>query len=412
MKKNVKRILWIVVIIVVFAFGLYSYLQPLHASLLEVNPRAIERGFTESGKLIPSVEQDLFSPNAGKVLTILAEQGEQVAAGDPLIEMDTKEINLQLAQLEGQLTSVRGQESIALRQPSSSHAQQQLLAIRQAEILLDTARMDFERFEELYGAGAISQKSFEDAQRGFLEAKNLLLQQKLAMDILNEQPLSGTEQQFTGLVESLQAQISLLEYQKNQCTILAPFNGIVREVHVKEGAVLAPGTPLLTIFQPEKYRIEVFLLSGDIEHIQPGMPVSITYEGSIKDHFFDGRVSAIAPAAVEIVSALGLVEQRVKVSVELLGDTGILRPGYEMDVKLVTHREKEKLAVPKVALFVENKEDFLWVVRDGRAVIQQVMKGMETDESVVIEEGLQHGDLVIRNPRMDGLAEGKRVVAQ
>jgi len=411
MKKNVKRILWAVVIIFVFAFGLYSYLQPLPASLLEVNPQAIERGFTESGTLIPAVEQDLFSPSAGKITTLLAEQGEQVSAGDPLIELDKKEIHLQLAQLEGQMTSTRGQESIALSKPSSAHFQQQLLAIKQAETLLKKARTDFDRFEELYLVGAISQASFEEAQRGLTEAENLLSQQKLALDVLNEQ-LPGTEQQFAGLMESLQAQISLLEYQKTQATILAPFNGIVREVYVKKGAVIAPGTPLLTLFQPEKYQIEVFLLSGDIEHIQSGMPVSITYEGSIQDYLFDGRVSAIAPAAVEAVSALGLVEQRVKVTLDLLGDTGILRPGYEMDVKLVTHREEEKLVVPKVALFRENGEDALWVVQNGRAVIRQVKKGMETDESVVIEEGLQPGDLVIRNPRLDGLAEGKRVVAQ
>jgi len=48
-------------------------------------------------------------------------------------------------------------------------------------------------------------------------------------------------------------------------------------------------------------------------------------------------------------------------------------------------------------------------VKDGKAVIQPVKKGFENDRDVAIMEGLVEGDLVILNPKMTGLAEGKRI---
>ncbi|MEW5919851.1 MAG: efflux RND transporter periplasmic adaptor subunit [Bacillota bacterium] len=414
MKKKVKWILWFLLILAVVAYSLFAYLQPLAAPLLEVRPQAVEKSFTESGTVISALEQDLFSLAGGKILALHTRQGAEVRAGDLLVAMDTQELKFQLDQLEGQLLSTQGQESIALRNPSPAHAEQQRLAIRQAEMLVERAQTDYAHLTELHEAGAVSRKTLEEGENALFEAENLLARQKLALDLLHEQltPPPGTREQFAGLRESLQAQKALLEHQINQSSVFAPFDGIIKDVFVKEGAVTLPGTPLLSIFQPGNYQVEVFLLTGDMEQVQPGMPVSITYAGSIRDYHFEGKVYAVAPTAVETVSALGLVEQRVKVTVAPAGNIEILRPGYEVDVKFVTHREEEKLSVPRTAVFTDNGTDALWVVQQGRAEIRQVKKGLETDEKVVIEEGLHSGDQIIRNPRLAGLAEGKRVVGQ
>ena len=167
---------------------------------------------------------------------------------------------------------------------------------------------------------------------------------------------------------------------------------------------------MLSLFQPGYHQVELYLLTGDMEQVEPGMAASVTYAGSVRDHLIAGEVISIAPAAVETISTLGLVERRVKVTVALTGSPAVLRPGYEVDVKFVTHREEGKLAVPKTAIFTDHGLDSLWVVHNGRAVLRPVKKGLETGDLVVIEEGLAPGEQVIRNPRLAGLAEGKRVV--
>lgn len=414
LKQKVKWILWALLILAGAGYGVYAYHQPLATPLLVVQPRDVEKSFTETGTVVSSLEQDLYTVTGGKISELHAKEGNEVVAGDLLVAVDTRELELQLEQLAGQLRSTRGQESIALRQQSPAHVEQQLLAISQAETMVERARTDYERLLELYEAGVVSRTTLEEGENGLKEAENLLERQRLALDLLNDElsPPPGTRDQFTGLRESLKAQQALLEHQIDQSSVYAPFDGIVRDVFVKEAAVLAPGTPLLSLFKPEDHRVEVFLLSGDMEQVETGMAVSVVYNGSLQDHHFEGRVYTIAPAAVETVSALGLVERRVKVTLDLLGNTGILRPGYEVDVTFVTHRETGTLAVPRTSVFQENGEDALWVVEDGKAKLRKVKKGLETDEEVVIEEGLNPGDQVIRNPRLAGLAEGKGIVDQ
>ncbi|HAA34463.1 MAG TPA: efflux RND transporter periplasmic adaptor subunit, partial [Firmicutes bacterium] len=162
-----------------------------------------------------------------------------------------------------------------------------------------------------------------------------------------------------------------------------------------------------------EYEVEVFLLAEDVAHVQPGMEVSVTYKGlGGEEEEFGGKVKKIAQAAVERISSLGLVERRVKVTVALSGDMSSLRPGYAMDVTFVTRREEDRLVVPKTALFNYEGQDAVWVVRQGRAKIQAVEKGLETDDGIVVFSGLVEGDLVIRNTRLDGLKPGARVVQE
>ncbi|HAP32552.1 MAG TPA: efflux RND transporter periplasmic adaptor subunit [Firmicutes bacterium] len=411
MKKNVKLILWVTVIVIIFAYALYAYFRPLAADLLEARPQDLEKSFTEEGTVISYVEQEIFSLGGGKVRELHVRQGTAATAGDLLLVMDTEELELQQAQLEGQLIAARGQRQTALRSYSPAHVARQTLAIEQAQLLAMTAETDYAHYQELYAAGAVSRKALEETERRFIEAQNMLSQQKLALDLLMEKitPPPGTAEQFSGLLASLQAQQALVAYRIKQSSVFAPFDGVIGEVFAEEGAILPPGAPLLHLFQPDRLRVEVFLLSADMEQVQPGMPVSITYAGGIRDHLFAGEVHAIAPAAIETVSPLGLVEQRVKVTVEPAGEMNILRPGYAVDVRFVTHQAPGKLAVPETAIFKDNGADALWVVRRGRAVIQQVKKGLELDEKVIIEDGLKAGDLVIRNPRLEGLAPGKRI---
>jgi HlyD family secretion protein len=51
----------------------------------------------------------------------------------------------------------------------------------------------------------------------------------------------------------------------------------------------------------------------------------------------------------------------------------------------------------------------LWKVIDGKAVIQPVETGFENDSHVVITKGLAPGDLIILNPQLEGLKEGKKI---
>jgi putative ABC transport system permease protein len=189
-------------------------------------------------------------------------------------------------------------------------------------------------------------------------------------------------------------------------SLIGAFEGAKGILRLKPVDAMRPPVP---VFNRSRYEINTYLLAEDVLHVREGMKVTLIQKRKDGDYRFYGIVKSIAPSAVEKVSALGLIERRVKVTVQPGGNMPELRPGYSVDVEFRVLEQKDKLAVPKTCLFPYEGGDALWVVRDGRARVQKVTKGMETQELVVIEQGLKPGDKVIKNPRLEGLKEGKKV---
>ena len=252
---------------------------------------------------------------------------------------------------------------------------------------------------------------YEYARDSLAEAESRVAVETAALEALKKQydPAGGASQYFAGLKESLQAQLDHLEYQIDQCTIEAPSDGVVARLSVKEGETVLPNTQVMTLLSEGALKIETFVLTEDVEDIRVGMEVALIQDKVDGDVSFPGTVSAIAPSAVEKISALGLEEQRVKVTVmpDIPKDITI-RPGYALDVEFKTAEEKGQLVVPKTAVFPYNDGDALWVVRRGKLQIQPIKKGFENDTEIAVTEGLKEGDLVVLDPQAEGLKEGKR----
>lgn len=414
MKKQVKWLLWAAVVVILAAGSLYNATRPLQTEILVVRPQTVERKIVETGKLTATWEKELITPVAGRVAMLTVKEGDTVAGGEVLVRLDTREAEYQIAQLKGQLKSIRGQEKQSFSGPREAQVTQQQLAVKQAEQQLNTAREEYRRVETLFAAGAVSRLALDDARRAVEQLEVIHAQQVQALKLLREEsgPPAGTAEHFAGLVASLQAQIDLLEYLKRKAVLTAPADSAVAAVHVEEGAVAAPGMPLLSLFRPGKYEVELFLLPEDVRLVKAGLPVQVSVRDDRNGESKSGTVTRIAPTAVEKLSALGVLEQRVKVTVAVSGDVSGLRPGFDMEVVFVTQREESKLAVPKITVFNRNGESAVWLVRNGRAQIQPVQTGLETDDEVVIASGLAEEDLVILNPRLDRLKEGIRIVSQ
>ena len=263
----------------------------------------------------------------------------------------------------------------------------------------------------MFEAGGVSRATYDETARAVKELELLLAQQEQALRSLeNITPSTGTRQQFSGLQSSLRAQIDLLRYQKGNAQIHASLDGIVDTFTIRVGATVMPGTPLTTIFSPGRYEVECYLLAADMRSVYEGMTVRLTDPDVPEEIVYQGVITSIAPSAQDTVSALGLIEQRVKVRIEIKEQNTELRPGYALDVTFVTQQEADRVVVPKTSLFPYEDGSAVWAVRDGKATVQTVEKGMETDDEVVILSGISSGEQIIRNPRIEGINEGKKVI--
>ena len=414
MKKKWKIILGVLVVVAIAVFLVFESTRDLEANILEIKPGTIAITFKEEGTIVPDVERSIYSIYSGEVIEVAVSKGQKVRAGDLLVVLSSRDLDFQLQQLHAQLRSLEGERIRAFEQPQPSEAQirSQELLIEQAQRDLAAHRINFERIEHLYQAGVVPVREYEEARDMVIRAENHLELQKQALDLLHEVtlPESGIDQFFDGRAEALQAQINQLEHQRRQTRITAPISGVISDLYIQRGGIASPAVPLMHIFNTDSYLVEVYVLAADIRSIDIGMTVDLIIDGRGEDIIYEGTVRRIAPAATQRISALGLEEQRVKVSVELDGSSDTrLFPGLSLDVEFTIDRRDDVLVVPRTALFPYNQGDAIWVIRDGRASVQPVETGFTNNRNIVITEGLNEGDLVILQPQLDGLSEGRRI---
>lgn len=363
MKKKWKIILGVIVVIIIAAVVIMESTKGLEAKVVNVTTRDIAKTFKEEGQVVADQVLPLHTVNGGKIITIPVQEGDHVKAGDLLIAFDSQELAYLLEQLNGELRSLEAQQD------------------------LEKSTVSLDKMKQLYEMGAISKKEYDDA-------KNKI-----------------ESQYYPGLIDSLQAQIKSVQHQINETYILAPKDGIISQLNVKEGQVLLPGTHLMTLFQDDLYQVEVYVLTEDVARINNGMEICLIQDNKMEDVVFTGYVQNIAPSAVEKTSSLGLQEKRVKITIAPNIPQGLLlRPGYALDVEFTIDKQVGKLIVPKTTIFPYEDGDALWLVVDDKAKIQRIEKGFENDKDVVITEGLKEGDKVILNPQLKGLKEGIKII--
>jgi RND family efflux transporter, MFP subunit len=411
-KGLTKKILVLSLIALLIIAGVFAASAlPLNGKVLTVHSGEFSKGFTEEAQVLSLKEASLFNPVDGKIKALHVENGDYVSKGQLLVELETQDIQNQIDVLKAQLISLEGQRlQAAYRAPQTALIQQQNLLIEQAEKDLLTQEQALERSKALYEAGALPLVEYEEAQRQADKARSFLEQQKVAIQVLEEQqiPVPGTELNFSGQKQALNAQISQLEDKIQRTKLTAPQDGIIKDLTVKAGMVVPSGQLLLTIAQTQGYKLESYVLASDALDIKPGSSVNILQATSSGELLLTGKIKSIAPSASERISSLGLKENRVEVTLLLESNTPVIL-GSSMDVQFITHQETDCLLVPKTALFPYQGGQALWLVRDGKAIVQPVTKGLENDKETIIEKGLRDGEQVLLDPELPGLKEGKRI---
>lgn len=413
MKKKAKWILISIFTLCIAGYGVYEGLKPLQTELLEVVPGDVTISFKEKGTVKSAESVKVYSELALKVIQVPVEEGRPVKKGDILLTLDKKALELELESVGAQKSSIASMKEKAFKDLQNEITRQELQK-EESQRRLESLLKDYNRAKELYLADSISQSDFEAVEELVKQAENALSMNDKLLEQLKEQfdnKSSETGKYYNTQIAAYDAAQEKLKYQIEKCTVKAPIDGIISTLDVRPGMIVSPQMPICTIIQPDNKKLEVHVLTGDVADIRTGMKVKLLQEGKINDIEMDGVVDFIAPNAEESISSLGLKEKRIRVDIvsEKLNE---LYEGSSVDASFITYMEKDRLLVPKTSVFKYNDKDMVWVVRDGIAKRQEITRGIETDIDVVVLEGLSSGDLVIKNPNMDGLSGGKRVVGK
>ncbi|KDR94697.1 HlyD family secretion protein [Peptoclostridium litorale DSM 5388] len=411
LKKSLKWIVAVLIVIALIILYLYESTKPLEVEGQRVQKIDIRDTFEEEGTVEAAYEDDIYSSQSGEIQSLNIREGQRIKSGDVILSMDTSELERGIDQLEGQLKSISGQQNTETLLGKEEAIESQRLSVENARKEYEEALKGYERGTGLYEQEAISQDDIERLKKEMEIAENVMNQQIQALSALESQYSDPQARllYFQGQREAVRAQIELFRYKIGKSRIYAGKAGIVKSVNVDEKQYIAPGQSIATLIGDGGIEVESRVLAKDAVDLRPGMDVKIVLEHEPDDFTFEGSIKRINPYASESVSAIGLVERRVDVKIDLRGDYSILKPGYSVDVEFLKRSQKGAIAVPKRAIFKHEGEDAIWKIVSEKAVIQKVSVGYETDDYSIIDSGLDEGDIVILNHKTDGLDIDKRV---
>ncbi|MFZ5639379.1 MAG: efflux RND transporter periplasmic adaptor subunit [Bacillota bacterium] len=387
-----------------------AVLKKVEVDLAPVKKDDVVATVTEKGRIVSSNAKDIYSEVQGRVKKVNVDTGDTVKQGTVLAELDVADIDQQIARLEGELMAVRGSEEAAQLQGAGSQVKQQQLAVDQARVIFNQANSAYTRTLQLYNEGAATLAELERAQTELATGRKALEQAEAALAAAQKQS-KGSGISFRGQRESLEAQLGFLKAQKAKATIITDREGTVFTRKVQEGDMISPGALLFTVGSLGRVEIETYVSSKDIANVKKGDGVTLTFKEPGKDTEAGGVITKVSPVTEERVSPLGIIEDKIKVTVEIKHQpAGVnLIPGRAVDVTITTQRARNVLAVPVDAVFTDRGKDFIWVVKKGTAAPVRVEKGIEGDELVEIKSGVTATDYVILNPHQTDLKEGIKV---
>lgn len=371
MWERIRRWRWALLIAAALLAGLVYALwpEPVPVDTGEVTRGEMTVGITDDGITRADEYYVVTAPVTGYLSRIELEPGDAVKPGMLI-------------------TSMTGRPSSPLDQRSRDDLRGALAAARAAangaSATLAQSQRDLERSEELSKRGFLSKAQLEAART------------KVASD-------RASLQQSRAEIARLQAMLAEAGGQASGAPVAvrAPASGEVLSVINESEGVIAEGTPLVTIGNPDTIEIVVDLLSREAVRVKPGDRVQITQWGGPSPLI--GTVERIEPFGRLKISALGIEEQRVNVIIGFAPESARqgarLGHGYQLDATIELWRDQNALRLPIGALFRGPGGQWqVFAIEDGRARTTSVRLGQMNDEYAQVMEGLEEGTTVILNP--------------
>lgn len=178
----------------------------------------------------------------------------------------------------------------------------------------------------------------------------------------------------------------LLAARLRQTEIRAPFSGVVGIRNVSVGDYVKEGADLINLEDISTLKLDFRLPDIYLSKVRVGQSLEVLSD-ALPDRRFSARVDAVDP----LVDAQG---RALMLRARLDNREGLLRPGMFARVRLVM-AEREAIAVPEEALMPSADGQFVFVVRDGKAVSVAVSTGGRRDSQVEILSGLEPGEMVV-----------------
>ena len=325
----------------------------------EVTKGAMSTEYSVNGKVVADNEVQVFPMLAGQVLTLSVSEGDKVAKGQTLLNVDTSSVTSTMSSLR---------ESYNATKTATEKA------IENAQIGVEQAQLAVENTEALLAAGAAAEQDLTKAKQGLAQAQAGVQQARA--------------QQAASLAQ-IQASMDQINKQASYGTVTAPCAGTVTAVNVVQGGMASSAQPAVVIAEDSRVKInasvseDVFagLHTGD----SAGVQISV-----LSDEVKSAKIVSLPAAANQQTNLYD-----VSVSVPSGTEPAI---GAFATVIFYTDRRENTLSVPTDCVLTGNdNERYLFTVDESGTTAARVTveTGLVGKTNTEITSGLNEGDRVV-----------------
>jgi RND family efflux transporter MFP subunit len=335
-----------------------------------------------SGYVTPRRRATIAAKITGRVTGVFFDEGTPVKEGQLLATLDDSDYK-------------RALDSAKADRDASQ------AAIADLEVQLRNAEIELKRAQKLRDAGIQTEEALDNAVT--------------AADSLRAK-IALAKEQVTAAV----ARIAVAQQAVDNCTIRAPFPGIVVSKDAQVGEMVSPNsagggftrTGIATVVDMNSNEIEVDVSESYIARVQPGQPVMATLD-AYPGWQIPSKVRTVIPTADRQKATVKVRISFLKLDPRILPDMGVKVAFLEENKPAKKGKEKDKgpqavAFIPKSAVRSDSSASFVYLLRDGKVERRAVSLGIDRGTEVAVLAGVTPGDsVVVKGP--ESLRDGEKV---
>lgn len=374
-----KKLILLIIVVAIIAAGWFLYFNegdaPLNVSLCEVKYMDLGNSLEFSGKVVPEKMYSVMSETGGTVDDIYVTEGSKVEKGDPLLSLDTTQVENMLAEAKLNYNILKGSDAATVMSQGMGRGLAEE-KIKIALALSQTTGYDYESLNNAF-SGMLGENAAAMASNlGDMSLDDITD----SYGQINDDNIALAEL----AVQKLQDQLDSMSYK-------SLMKGTVIAVNINKGEVLSPGMPAIVIADTDNTLIEGYVYEKDLSNISAGMDVKIIAD----DSSFMGKVTGIGKAAAELGEQASYGAM-TKIQIAPDGRFGKI-PGADVDLEIALNSKENVLAIPIECLATGG---YVYVVGNEDILEKRTVEtGFKDTFYVEILSGLSPGEKVVLTPK-------------
>lgn len=358
--------------------------QPPEVTFVRAIRETISSSVSTNGTVEPEEWAAAKAETSGAVARILVRLRQQVAKGDPLVELDTAQARIDLLAAEARIQQVRAEYALLDQGGRAADKVSIRNQLDAATLELGQAQREYERLLRLQAKGA-ALGSEVDAARDRVEAARQRVEAARRLEPALVEP--STRASLDARLKEAEAAREAARLRIEKSTVRAPISGVVYQFDLKPGAFLNPGDVVALIGVLRRVRIKLYVDEPDLGRVRRGMPVAITWD-AFPGREWKGSVDRLPTQIVPLGT-----RQVGEVYCLIPNPDGELLPGTNVNAVIRSETVEGAITIAKEALFRQDGMNGVYLLKDNRLVWRTVTQGVSNVTRTQVYE-LQEGDAV------------------